>query len=226
MQEPFYRANSNSPINGPHQQTEPARSGATPDQANGAIIMVHGRGASAQSILTLQNELNTEGMHLVAPQAGGNTWYPYSFLMPVERNEPGISSGFQAIGDLISELEGSGITRNKIILLGFSQGACLATEFIARHPHRYGGLIAFSGGLIGESVDPRLYTGSLDGTPYFVGCSDNDSHIPEERVEQSVHVLKSLGASVTQKIYPGMGHTINRDEIDHAQNIIDKVRTS
>jgi phospholipase/carboxylesterase len=222
----MYRATKENPIQGPHQMTRPARSGASPDQAGGAIIMVHGRGATAESILTLENEINTEGMHLAAPQASGHTWYPYSFLMPTQKNEPGISSGLQAIEDLIIELEEAGIARNQIVILGFSQGACLASEFVARHPARYGGLIAFSGGLIGESVDPGRYSGSLDGTPYFVGCSDNDAHIPEERVEQSVNVFHKLGAAITKKIYPGMGHTINRDEIDHAQKIIDTVRST
>jgi predicted esterase len=148
-------------------------------------------------------------------------------MAPSKNNQPGLSSGLQAIFNIVTNLEEKGIPKEKIIILGFSQGACLATEFVARHPNRYGGLIAFSGGIIGDgdSVNPENYTGSLDGTPYFVGCSDNDAHIPVERVEESVEVMTKLGADVTKKIYSGMGHTIIRDEIEEAQKIIDSIKS-
>lgn len=223
----MFKANSENPFEGPHQKSKTVTGGAEPKKAAGAIVMVHGRGATAESILPLANEFDAENFHFVAPQASGNTWYPYSFMAPSENNEPGISSGLQAIFNIIEDLEEKGIQKEKIIILGFSQGACLATEFVARHPAKYGGLIAFSGGMIGEgdSVNPAHYTGSLEGTPYFVGCSDNDAHIPVERVEESVEVLTKLGANVTKKIYPGMGHTVIQDEIEEAQKIINSIKS-
>lgn len=223
----MFKANSENPFQGPHQKTAVATDGEAPENAKGAVILIHGRGATAPSIITLKHELDIEGFHLAAPQASGNTWYPYSFMAPSKNNEPGLSSGLQAIYNIVYDLEEKGISKDKIIILGFSQGACLATEFVARHPAKYGGLIAFSGGMIGEgdSVNPDNYTGSLENTPYFVGCSDNDAHIPVERVEESAEVMTKLGADVTKKIYPGMGHTIIRDEIDEAQKIINTVKS-
>lgn len=184
------------------------------------MIMIHGRGASAESIITLSNEFDTGNIHYRAPQADQFTWYPYSFLQPTKQNEPGLSSGLQLIFDMISDLENEGIAKENILLLGFSQGACLSTEFVARHPGKYGGLIALSGGLIGDSIKKENYDGDLENTPYFVGCSNVDPHIPVERVDDSVEVLQNLGADITKKIYPGMGHTVNQDEIDHIKKII------
>lgn len=221
----MFRANSENPFKGPHQNSNIVTYGRSPEDANLAMIMIHGRGASAESIITLSNEFDMGNIHYRAPQASQSTWYPYSFLQPTERNEPGLSSGLQVIFDIISDIEEKGISKEKIILLGFSQGACLATEFVARHPARYGGLIALSGGLIGESVQSENYEGDLNGTPYFVGCSDVDPHIPVERVEESVKILKNLGADITKKIYPGMGHTVNQDEMDHIKKMIDVVRS-
>jgi predicted esterase len=223
----MFKANSENPFEGPHQKSRTITTGADPQKADGAIIMIHGRGATAESIVTLAHEFDAENFHFAAPQASGNTWYPYSFMAPSKNNQPGLSSGLQAIFNIVSDLESKGIPKEKIIFLGFSQGACLATEFVARHPNHYGGLIAFSGGIIGDgdSVNPENYTGSLDGTPYFVGCSDNDAHIPVERVEESVEVMTKLGADVTKKIYSGMGHTIIRDEIEEAQKIIDSIKS-
>lgn len=221
----MFRVNSAKPFQGPHQKSIIATSGIPVEEADLAIIMIHGRGASAESILTLANEFDTGNIHYRAPQADQFTWYPYSFLAPVEKNEPGLSSGLQVIFDIIADLENEGISKTKIILLGFSQGACLATEFVARHPARYGGLIALSGGLIGESVQKEEYKGDLDGTPYFVGCSDIDPHIPVERVDESVDVLKNMGASIIKRIYPGMGHTVNNDEIEHIKNMLKSMRS-
>lgn len=219
----MFRANSENPFKGPHQNSNIVTHGLSPNDADLAMIMIHGRGASAESIITLSEEFDTGNIHYRAPQASQSTWYPYSFLQPTERNEPGLSSGLQVIFDIISDLEEKGISKEKIILLGFSQGACLSTEFVARHPARFGGLIALSGGLIGESVQSENYKGDLNGTPYFVGCSDVDPHIPVKRVDKSVEVLEKLGANVTKKIYPGMGHTVNQDEIEHIKKIIGKL---
>lgn len=216
----MFRAHSKNPFQGPHQNSKVVTHGVSPDEADLAMIMIHGRGASAQSIITLSNEFDTGKIHYRAPQADQFTWYPYSFLQPTERNEPGLSSGIQLIFDLISDLENEGIPKGKIILLGFSQGACLSTEFVARHPAKYGGLIALSGGLIGDSIKKDMYEGDLKGTPYFVGCSDIDPHIPVERVNESVEVLEKLGAKVNKKIYQGMGHTVNQDEIEQIKKII------
>ncbi len=220
----MFIATKENPFEGPHQKAGTVTAGEQPEQAKGAIIMVHGRGATAESILTLANEFENIGeFHLTAPQASQNTWYPYSFLEPTERNEPGLSSGLQAIFNIMTGLLEKGIPKEKIIFMGFSQGACLASEFVARHPAKYGGLISFSGGLIGDAVSADNYSGSLEGTPYFTGCSDIDSHIPEERVHASAAVFEKLQADVTKKIYPGMAHTIIQDEIAEAAKIINRV---
>ena len=213
--------NDSTNFEGPHQGVNPIHTGAEPSNAKAAMIMIHGRGASAQSILGLANELgHIEEIAFYAPQATGFTWYPYSFLAPVEQNQPGLSSGLQMIHDLILKIESEGIPKDRIFLLGFSQGACLASEFAARNPAKYAGIIALSGGVIGDSVDMESYSGDLKGTPYFVGCSDVDPHIPLQRVNESAGVFEKLGASVTKKIYPGMGHLVNEDEIRHIQGLI------
>jgi predicted esterase len=164
------------------------------------MVMVHGRGATAESILTLVPALSLPGFAYLAPQAAGNTWYPYSFLVLVEKNEPGISSGIQAINDLLARIVAAGLPPERTILLGFSQGACLATEYAARHARRYGGT-------------PRNYPGSLERTPVFLGCSDADPHIPAARVLETTDVMRKLDGQVTMRLYPGMGHLINEDEI-------------
>jgi predicted esterase len=192
------------------------------------VILVHGRGATAESILTLADEFEpgTAGrskLAYLAPQARGNTWYPYSFLSPIPHNEPGISAGIALLDDLVEELAGRGIPYEQIILGGFSQGACLALEFVARHARRYGGVFGYSGGLIGPDGTPRDYPGSLAGTPVFLGCSDVDFHIPKERVELTAAVLQKLGGEVTMRLYPGLGHTVNQDEIDFVRQMIARV---
>ncbi len=220
----MFKASQENPFNGPHQTSKTVTAGTPADEADAAIVMVHGRGGAAENILGLANDLEIAGnVHLAAPQAQGFTWYPYSFLEPTERNEPGLSSGLQAIFDIMTGLAEKGIPKEKIIFMGFSQGACLASEFVARHPAKYGGLISFSGGLIGDAVSADNYSGSLEGTPYFTGCSDIDSHIPEERVHASAAVFEKLQADVTKKIYPGMAHTIIQDEIAEAAKIINTV---
>jgi predicted esterase len=197
---------------------QPVHTTGTPlEEAEVAMVMVHGRGASAESILTLAPALAAPGVAFLAPQAGGsqgNQWYPYGFMAPIERNEPGISSGMRAIERVLARIEAAAIPASRTLLLGFSQGACLAAEFVARHARRYGGLAVLSGGLIGPDGTPRDYPGSLEETPVFLGCSDVDSHIPAARVRESAQVLERLGGEVTLRLYPGMGHMVNDDEIE------------
>ncbi len=183
-------------------------------QARAAMVMVHGRGATAEDILELAVELNRPGFAYLAPQAANNSWYPQSFLAPIASNEPWLSSALTRLSTVLQRVEEGGIPRERTILLGFSQGACLALEFAARHAQRYGGIAGLSGGLIGPDGTPRDYPGSFAGTPVFLGCSDQDFHIPKERVQQSAEVLRRLGADVTMRLYPNMGHTVNQDEID------------
>lgn len=216
----MFRASKENPFTGPHQKGNVVYAGTKPSEARAAMIMIHGRGATAESIITLASEFTGNGLYLAAPQAHQFQWYPYSFLAPTERNEPGLSSGLQVIYDIVSDLETKGFPKEKIILLGFSQGACLATEFVARHPAKYGGLIVLSGGLIGDEVSANDYKGSLGGTQVFLGCSNVDPHIPKERVNETDSILNDMGAEVTKKIYKGMGHTVNQDEIEEAQKII------
>ncbi len=211
-------------FNGPHQNQPVLASGVPLENAEAAMILVHGRGASAADILTLSDEFSAGGFAFLAPQASGGTWYPTSFLSPIPVNEPGISSGIAAIGSLVDRITAAGIPADRIILLGFSQGACLALEFAARHARRYGGVAALSGGLIGPDDAPRDYPGSMEGTPVFLGCSDIDFHIPKERVLHSADVFRQLGAEVTSKLYPNMGHTVNLDEINFVNSLMAQTR--
>jgi predicted esterase len=210
-------------IKGPLQGQPVLEAGTALDQAKGALILVHGRGATAQSILTLADELPHPETAYLAPQATGNSWYPYSFLAPMARNEPGLSSGLALIGEVLDRLKAADIPPERILLLGFSQGACLALEFAARHARRYGGVVGLSGGLIGPDGTPRDYVGSLEGTPVFLGCSDTDFHIPQERVHHSAAVLERLGGQVTTRLYPNMGHTINQDELAFVQDMMERL---
>ncbi len=205
---------------GPHQGQAVRTAGEPLDRARAAMVMVHGRGATAESILTLADELAEPGFAYLAPQAGGNTWYPNSFLAPIPSNEPGISSGMAAIEAVLARVQEAGIPLDRTLLLGFSQGACLSIEFAARHARRYGGIACLSGGLIGPDGTARDYAGSLDGTLVFLGCSDRDPHIPASRVRESAEVLQRLGGEVTTRLYPGMGHTVNADEIEFVRGMM------
>jgi len=205
---------------GPHQGQQLLTAGTSLDDADAAMVLVHGRGASARSIIQMGGQFHSEGLALLAPQAAGNTWYPNSFLAPVEQNEPGRSSGLGAVTDAVAAANEAGIATENVIVGGFSQGACLATEFVARNPRRYGGVVALSGGLIGEEIDTDDYEGSLEGTPAFLGCSDVDPHIPVERVHITADVLEQLGGDVEKRIYEGMGHTVNDDEIDYVSGMV------
>ncbi|MCU4742491.1 alpha/beta hydrolase [Halobacteria archaeon AArc-m2/3/4] len=212
-------------MDGPHQDQQLVTAGAPLEVAEAAVVLVHGRGATARSIVGMADEFHHHGVAFLAPQAARNTWYPNSFLAPVESNEPGRTSGLQAVGDAVETANEAGIPTERVAVLGFSQGACLASEFVARNPTRYGGLIALSGGLIGEIVDLEEYVDDADGdtladTPAFLGCSDVDPHIPEERVHETATVLEELGADVTTRIYEGMGHGINEDEMEFVSELV------
>lgn len=210
-------------VPGPHRGQVIHTTGAPLDEATGAVIMVHGRGATAPSILDLAGLLDQPGVAYLAPQAAGSTWYPYPFTQPREVNEPGLSSAHAVVTTIIERLSDEGFEPEDIVLLGFSQGACLATDVAALNPQPYGGVIGFSGGLIGAELDPDSYIGSVDETPVFLGCSDIDPHIPVERVHETAEILSGLDADVTVAIYPGMGHTINPDEIEQARKIVQRI---
>lgn len=187
------------------------------------VVMVHGRNAGPDNILDLVPRLARPQFDYVAPAAPNRTWYPFSFLAPIEQNEPALSNALAQLRATVEGIEASGIARRRIVLLGFSQGACLATEFMIRHASRFGGLIAFSGGAIGPPGTEWNRPGSFDGTPMFFGCSDVDAHVPAERVRESADVCTRMGASVTTKIYPGMGHLVSDDEVAQARQILDAV---
>jgi predicted esterase len=204
----------------PHHHGPLRTAGEPLESARAAMVMVHGRGATAESILSLSELLPAPGFAYLAPQAAGNTWYPYSFLEPLSANEPWLSSALEVLAAVLDRLAGGGIPLERTILLGFSQGACLASEFVARNANRYGGLAALSGGLIGPPGTPRDYPGSLDGTPVFLGCSDVDPHIPQERVLETAQVLERMGGSVTTRLYPRLGHTVNEDELENVRKIM------
>ena len=197
----------------PHATQPVLRRGPAAAEARIGVILVHGRGDSASGILGLADEFDIPDAVWLAPQAAGHSWYPYSFLAPVDQNEPGLSSAMRVIDSLLHTLASEGIPAERVALMGFSQGACLAQEYAARHARRYHAVVGLSGGLIGPAGTPRDYAGSFDGTPVFLGCSDMDPHIPVERVHESADVFSRMGASVDKRIYPRMGHTVNVDEI-------------
>ena len=208
------------PPNSPHKGQPILSAGESLETAKAAIILIHGRGATAESILSLVPEFDQPGFAYLAPQAANYTWYPNSFLMPIQSNEPGLSSGLAVIEDILAHVNTAGIPTEKVMLIGFSQGACLSSEFVARHAQRYGGLAALSGGVIGPDDTPRDYPGSLDGTQIFLGCSDVDFHIPKERVLESADIFRKLGGEVTARLYPNMGHTVNEDELSVVREMI------
>jgi predicted esterase len=212
-----------SAAGGPHAGGPLALAGAPLGNGRGAVIMVHGRGAGARNILDLARALDRPDFTWIAPEASGNAWYPSSFMAPREANQPGLSSGLAVIRALVSQVEEAGVPRENLLLMGFSQGACLASEFAYRNPGRYGGVIAYSGGLIGPPGTEWDPEGSFLETPVFLGCSDVDPHIPRERVDDSAGVFGAMGATVTKRIYPGMGHLVNEDEIEFTREILDGI---
>jgi phospholipase/carboxylesterase len=204
----------------PHQGQPVLTAGAPLDRAKAAVVMIHGRGADAQSILMLADELAQPGFAYLAPQAEGKTWYPNRFLAPIPSNEPWLASALTAVADVLSQVTEAGLPSERTMLLGFSQGACLTLEFVARNARRYGGVAGLSGGVIGPDGTPRDYAGSLDGSPIFLGCSDVDFHIPKERVHHTAEVLQRLGGDVTVRLYPNLDHTINEDEKDFVRGMM------
>ena len=207
----------------PHADIETMTVGRAIEEAAAAVVLVHGRGGSATGMLDLVRYLDRPDLAYLAPQAAGSVWYPQSFLAPLEANEPYLSSALDALDRILQRIETGGVSPEQVILIGFSQGACLALEFVARHPRRYGGVAGLSGGLIGPPGMSRHDTGELAATPVFLGCSDVDPHIPLARVHESADVLSALGADVTTRIYPGLGHTINADELTHLTAMLDRL---
>lgn len=206
----------------PHAGQPILQRGAPIAAARLAAVLIHGRGASAEDILSLSQEFTADDVAYLAPQAAGNTWYPYSFLAPTAQNEPGLSSALGVVAAIVATLEDQGVAAGRIVLMGFSQGACLTSEFAARHARRYAGIAVLSGGVIGPPGTPRDYAGTFDGTPVFLGCSDVDPHIPVERVRESAELFRRMGATVDERIYRGMGHTVSRDEIEAVNEILSR----
>ena len=190
------------------------------EETNKVLIMIHGRGGSAEDILTLATHLKVTDYALIAPQAEGYSWYPNSFLAPPENNEPYLSKALSTIQEIVQVLEEKGISKEHIYFLGFSQGACLTLEYVTRNAAKYGGVVAFTGGLIGDKIYPQNYQGDFEGTKIFIGSSDPDAHVPVTRVYDTVNILNELNATTNVKIYPNMGHTISSDEIDIANDTI------
>jgi len=207
----------------PHQSQSIRTAGESIQRAKAAMLMVHGRGARAEDILSLADQLDFPEFAYLAPQAADNTWYPNRFLNPISENEPWLSSALAFVGDVFAQIVQAGIPPERIILLGFSQGACLTLEFAARNAQRFGGVVGLSGALIGPDDTPRDYAGSLAGTPVFLGCSDVDFHVPKERVHQTADVMQKLGGEVTERLYPNMDHTVNQNEIDFVRGMMQAV---
>ena len=204
----------------PHADQPTETAGATLADADAAVVLVHGRGARSSGMLDLAGDLSVDGVAYRAIQATRSTWYPNSFMAPIESNEPWLSSALSVLDRTVADTAETGPGRDRVVLVGFSQGACLASEYVARNPDRYGGLAALSGGLIGPEGTAFDYEGDLAGTPVFLGCSDVDPHIPVERVHETRDALTALGGDVTEQIYGGMGHTVNQDELDRLASLV------
>jgi phospholipase/carboxylesterase len=204
---------------GPYDGQPVLLAGEPLEKAAAAMILLHGRGASAHDIMTIAAEVPDPDFAYLAPEAAGNAWYPNRFMEPLESNEPWLSSALETVGRVLAMVE-EHLPAENVILLGFSQGSCLGLEFAARNARRYGALVGFSGGLIGPDDTPRDYPGSLEGTPVFLGCSDVDPHIPAGRVLETAEILERLGGKVTVKLYPGLGHEVNADELDHLRRMM------
>ncbi|HKC48749.1 MAG TPA: dienelactone hydrolase family protein [Gemmatimonadales bacterium] len=207
----------------PHAGQPLASAGAPLGQSPVAMILVHGRNAAPANILSIVPALARPDLTYLAPAAAGGTWYPLSFLAEKEQNEPGISSGLWVLDQLVQHVVRSGVRKDRIVLLGFSQGACLTAEFAASHADRYAGVVLYSGGLIGPPGTTWEYPGSFDGAPVFLGCSDVDAHVPKTRVDESAAVFQRMGATVTERSYPGMGHLVNEEEIAFTRTLLDEI---
>lgn len=209
-----------SRIADPHADQPVLAAGKPLGQAPVVVIMIHGRGAGPANILDLVPALAQPNVTYLAPAAANNTWYPYSFMAEIDQNEPHLSSALSMLKNLVAQVEEARIARDRIVMLGFSQGACLTTEFALRNASRFGGVVAFSGGAIGPAGTTWDHSGGFEGTPMFFGCSDVDPHVPEARVRESADLCARLGAEVTTRIYPGMGHLVNDDEIAWARGLL------
>lgn len=210
-------------IPGPHRGARIATAGSPVVEARAAMVMCHGRGATAEDVLALAAEFDAPATAFVAPQANQSTWYPRPFLAPLRENEPHLSSALALLGALVQDLDRAGIPPQRQVLLGFSQGGCLTLEFAGRNARRHGGVVGLSAGLIGPPGRQWNFEGTLDGTPVFLGCSDHDPHIPRDRLEESAREFVRIGGEVEFQIYPGLGHTINRDELERVQRILDRL---
>lgn len=206
----------------PHKDTPVHRLGPALESAAGAVIMLHGRGASADDILNLAQAMYKPKLAYLAPAAKDHSWYPKSFLSPRDENEPWLTSALKKVGSTVQLAIDAGIPTDRIIICGFSQGACLTTEYAATHPARYAGLFAFTGGVIGPLGMPMNYSGDLEGTPAFLGSGDPDPHVPWSRVEESAELLEKMNAKVTLRRYPGRAHTVSADEVRYTNAIINE----
>ena len=207
----------------PHAGLPVGSAGTALGNGAGVVIMLHGRGAGPQNILDLVPEIGRSTFTYLAPTAADRSWYPRSFMSAIEDNEPKLSSALGCVGALVTDVERHGVPAERIVLLGFSQGACLAGEYARRHPKRYGGVAMLSGGLIGPPGTVTVNAGSFAGAPIFLGCSDRDAHVPKARVDESAVVLARMGGDVTLRIYPGMGHLVNGDELAEVQKMLDQL---
>ena len=208
----------------PHAGQPLVSAGVPLGQGTAVVIAVHGRGAGPANILDLVPRIGRDDLTWLAPAAADRTWYPYSFMAPREKNEPGLSSALDVLQSLVDEVVSGGVPHARLVLLGFSQGACLTAEFAARNPARYGGIIVLSGGLIGPPGTAWNLPGAFDGTPILLGSSDVDTHVPRTRVEETATVFETMGAAVDKRIYSGMGHVVNDDEIEAARTMLDSIR--
>jgi phospholipase/carboxylesterase len=190
------------------------------EETGKALIMVHGRGATAESILSMKEYLDVADFSLFAPQATNQSWYPYSFMAPASQNQPALDSALDLLDQTVKHIERQGVESRDIYFLGFSQGACLTAEYTTRHADCYGGLLIFTGGLIGQQLETDNYNGNFKGTPVLITTGDPDPHVPVSRVDETVKIMEGLGASVTKKIYKGRPHTILQEELDLANRIL------
>jgi len=218
----------------PHRDQPVLLGGAPTTEAAGALVLLHGRGGSAQDMLALARELDVgspspegrggQGVRTwFVPEAAGRQWYPFSLLEKVERNRPHLNSALSLVKRIMERIEAAQIPAERVVLLGFSQGASVVLEFAARNARRYGGLVALSGALLGPEGTPRDYSGSLAGTPVFLGSGDSDPHLPKRRVDETATVFEKLGAIVTKRLYAGLGHAVHPDEIVAAREVLEKI---
>ncbi|HYW31805.1 MAG TPA: dienelactone hydrolase family protein [Gemmatimonas sp.] len=213
-------------VDDPHAGQSASTAGVPLDIASYAIILVHGRGGTPEGMLPVARAAGASDGFVIAPRAAGGEWYPQRFLAPVLQNEPWLSSALEAIDATVQYVCAGGVPKERIVLAGFSQGACLALEYVARHPERYGGVAALAGALIGDPAQPRHDLGSLAGTPVLLACGDADEHIPEPLVREAARIFAALDSAVDLRVYPGLGHSITGDQLDALRDMLDVVRST